>query len=173
MKRVLLLLLVLLACAPDAPEEARVPDEQLWDRSYGSQIRVLFFAEGSLDLRWREEARSLALQEDPADRIEVTLKELLRGPLQGKGRAFPEGSRMRQLFLEEGGHLVLDFGQETAQLLRWAGSVEERVALEALKRTLRVNFPELESLRILIAGQRQASLAGHLLIDERIELGAE
>jgi spore germination protein GerM len=162
MKRLLWMmpLLLLAACAGESPEPpAEVPES--WE-GYGNQVRVLYFAEGSTSLQWREEARALEILEDPAARIEATLNELLAGPREVNGRAFPLGCGLEQVFVESDGTLTLDFSESSAQRLSRAGSLEERVAMAALSRTLRVNFPELRRMRILVGGKQCESLGGHL-----------
>ncbi len=157
--------LLFLACSPGGEDGGETAGEQERWEGYGSQTVVLFFAEGSLDLVWREELRAIELQADVSDRAARTLEELFRGPEEGLGRAFPPGAQLDHVFLEErDGLLTLDFNPVTAQLLVRAGSLEERVALEALLRTLRVNFPAVRSLRILVGGQEAESFGGHLSI---------
>ncbi len=160
-KSILLLLpLLLLACSRDASEPP--PDlPEVWE-GYGNQVRVLYFAEGSTDLRWREEARALEIQADPAARVESTLDALLDGPREVDGRAFPLGCGIEQVFVESDGTVTVDFSLSTARRLARAGSLEECVSMAALRRTLRVNFPELKQIRILVAGEQRESLGGHL-----------
>jgi len=153
-------LLLLAACGGEEPPP-EPPDEEVWE-GYGSQVCVLFFAEGTLDLRWHEEARAVEILEDPTDRVAAVLGELFRGPGQVDGRAWPEGTRLEQLFLEPDGTLTLDFDEPSLRRLARAGSLEERVAMESLRRTLRVNFPEIGGLRILAGGMPRESLAGQL-----------
>jgi spore germination protein GerM len=154
------------------PVPAESAEQDKWE-GFGSQTVVLFFAEGSARTTWREESRAIEMQADLVDRVARAVEELLRGPTAGKGRAFPPGSRLLHAFLEESeGALTLDFDPAVAQALTQAGSVEERVALDSLRRTLRVNFPALRSLRILIGGEMRDSLAGHLSIARPIPLDA-
>jgi len=85
-----------------------------------------------------EEAKDRAIEilEDPADRVAAVLGELFSGPGQVRGRAFPAGTRVEQVFLEAEGTLTLDFSEATVRRLRRAGSLEERVALQSLRRTV-------------------------------------
>ena len=162
MKRIALLfvLLLLVGCGSGGPPP-EPPGEEAWE-GYGSQVCVLFFAEGALDLDWHEEARAVEILEDPADRVAAVLGELFRGPGQVRGRAFPAGTRVDQVFLEADGTLTLDFSATTSRRLLRAGSLEERVALESLRRTLHVNFPEIVDLRLLVAGEPVEAMGGHL-----------
>lgn len=160
-----------LACdQEEGPAPPPVELAEHWE-GYGSQTAVLFFAEGGLDPVWHEELRVVELKDDPVDRIERTVHELLRGPEHGPGRAFPPGMELDHLFFEEEqGLLTLDFSAASAQLLTRAGSLEERIALDALRRCLRVNFPALRRLRLLVGGERAESLGGHLSISEPLGL---
>jgi hypothetical protein len=176
MRRLLLIALALgtVACAsPDAESPAPLPAEQAesWE-GYGSQTVVLFFAEGGLEPTWREELRVIELAEDPSDRVAATLAALFAGPERGLGRAFPPGMAITHLFLEEDqGLLTLDFHPTGIEQLRRAGSIEERIALEALKQCLRVNFPALRRLRILVGGETVATFGGHLNISRPLNIG--
>ena len=163
--------LALAGCDRDeGPAPPPVELAETWE-GYGSQTAVLFFAEGGLDPVWREELRAVELKDDPVDRIERTLVELLRGPEEGAGRAFPPGMEMEHVFLEEQqGLLTLDFSTASAVLLTRAGSLEERIALEALRRCLRVNFPAVRRLRVLVGGEPTESLGGHLSLSEPLRL---
>ncbi len=79
---------------------------------------------------------------------------------------------IEHVFLEEAqGLLTLDFHPSGIERLRRAGSVEERIALEALKQCLRVNFPSLRRLRILVGGETAPTLGGHLNISRPISIG--
>lgn len=168
-------LLALLGGGPGCDKEegpAPPPGEpaESWE-GYGSQTAVLFFAEGGLDPVWHEELRVVELKDDPVDRIERSVNELLRGPERGPGRAFPPGMELEHIFFEEPqGLLTLDFSAASAAVLTRAGSLEERIALEALRRCLRVNFPAVRRLRILVGGERAETLGGHLSISEPLLL---
>ena len=165
--------LALLVCACGSDEQPRgggADREEKWE-GYGSQTIVLFYAEGSIAPRWNEELRLIEVREDPVDRVARALEELLAGPEQVKGRAFPEGVGLEHVFLEEQlGVLTVDFAPVVAELLTRAGSAEEKIAIESLKRTLRVNFPALRSLRILIGGETRETLGGHLDISSPLPL---
>jgi len=162
------------ACGPrDAESPALLPAEgaDSWD-GYGSQTVVLFFAEGDLEPIWREELRVIELAEDPSERVELTLAALFSGPERGLGRAFPPGMAIEHVFLEEAqGLLTLDFHPTGIEQLKRAGSIEERIALEALKQCLRVNFPSLRRVRILVGGETVPTLGGHLNISRPLSIG--
>lgn len=160
-----------LACdKEEGPAPPPVELAESWE-GYGSQTAVLFFAEGGLDPVWHEELRVVELKDDPVDRIERTVHELLRGPEHGPGRAFPAGMELEHIFYEEPqGLLTLDFSAASAALLTRAGSLEERIALDALRRCLRVNFPAVRRLRLLVGGERAETLGGHLSISEPLSL---
>ena len=168
---ILLLLALLAGCGSrQETEDLENITAEGWE-GYGSQTVVLFFADEREEPRWFEELRVVELHEDSADRVARCLRELFRGPEKGKGRAFPPGTQLAHLFVEDAeGLLTLDFSPATAQLLTRAGSVAERVALESLRRTLRVNFPELKRLRILVGGQPAETLGGHLSVSRPMTL---
>lgn len=169
----LLIALSLAACGPEeTPQPLPVEQGERWD-GYGTQTVVLFFAEGGLEPTWREELRVIELAEDPSDRIAAALEALFRGPERGLGRAFPQGIALAHVFLEERqGLLTLDFEPAGLLQLTRAGSLEERIALESLQLCLRVNFPSVRRLRILVGGETVETLGGHLNISRPLPVGA-
>jgi len=169
----LLIALLAVSCGPEQmPEPLPLEQAEQWE-GYGTQTVVLFFAEGGLEPVWREELRVIELAEDPSDRIAAALEALLRGPERGLGRAFPQGVALAHVFLEERqGLLTLDFEPAGVQLLTRAGSMEERIALESLQICLRVNFPSVRRLRILVGGETVETLGGHLNIARPLPVSA-
>jgi len=156
---ILLLLALLAGCGSrQETEDLENITAEGWE-GYGSQTVVLFFA---------DERRSPTGSRAARGRAERRLRRP-RGPLsqgaipgagEGQGARLSAGTQLAHLFVEDAeGLLTLDFSPATAQLLTRAGSVAERVALESLRRTLRVNFPELKRLRILVGGQPAETLA--------------
>ena len=167
-----LLMLAASGCGEsNPPEPLPVEQAEAWE-GYGTQTVVLFFAEGGLEPSWREELRVIELADDPVERIDSALAELLRGPERGLGRALPAGVALEHIFLEERqGLLTLDINPAGAAAITRAGSLEERIALEALRRCLRVNFPSVHRLRILVGGESAETLGGHLNISRPLRLG--
>lgn len=106
------------------------------------------------------------------DRLKQTVSALTRGPGPDSplDPVLPVGTSLRDLYLDKGGILYVDFGQEL--ISTWpSGSAAEVLAAGALANTLIVNFAEVRKVRILVAGEEIRTLGGHL--DLTLPLTAE
>ena len=89
----------------------------------------------------------------------ITQESLARAG--GLLNAIPVGTAVRNVFIDENKCVYIDF--ERSIIDRHVGGTEgESLTLEALKRTMAENFPELDSMKLLVEGKELASLAGHI-----------
>ena len=108
-------------------------------------------------------------------RAEEDLRELLvqlcAGPTSsGAISALPERTRVLAAFFDgEGQHAVLDFSTELV-VRHPGGSAAEAATLTSILRTVAINFPELQTCRILVEGGEVESLGGHLALGREFDL---
>ena len=117
----------------------------------GRTERVLFFPEYD-KARVRGEARILPKKENREDDILLLTRELVLGPFEVHyDRVFPKSTDVESVLLRDGS-LYIDFSLDP--ILRNEGSVlsfEEKIGV--LKRTIRFNFPSVESIRVSFKGE--------------------
>ena len=80
-------------------------------------------------------------------------------PCTGLVSAFPEGAGLRAVYPLGEGLLIVDL---TGQAATGAGSDVETLRVYGLVNTLRINFPEVRAVRILVEGREVETLLGHL-----------
>lgn len=93
------------------------------------------------------------------DRARQVLSELLSGPDEGLLAAMPAGVRLREFYLLPDGTAFADFSGEIRSVRGTAG---ERIGLQSVVLSLRMNFPEIRRVGILVDGEEVETLAGHV-----------
>lgn len=153
------------AAAPSADGTASSLTESL------REIMVLF--PSASDEQLHAEKRTILWTASVEDRARQILSELVVGPQGGpqggseteggaKDRllpAMPSGVKLREFFLLGDGTGFADLSRE---ILAVRGAAGERIALQAIVLTLRVNCPEIRRVMVLVDGQDVESLAGHI-----------
>ncbi len=149
-------------------KEARQPDQRipiLVEPELPPRDIELFFADsnGSYLL---PEGRQIRGCEDDRECIISLLSELVKGSQQGQQPVLPEQARILSVELEN--DLVrVDF---TRQLVDHhpGGSLSELLTVYSLTNSLVENFSYLRQVQILVEGQPQQTLKGHVRIDQPI-----
>ncbi len=104
------------------------------------------------------------------DELLAVLQALCDGPSAGGGVAvIPRGTRPLGVFYsEKDGSAVIDFSREIVAN-HPGGSAGEQMTIAAIMRTIALNFPEVRSCTILVAGAQVETLAGHIGLAEPLE----
>ncbi|HHT89702.1 MAG: GerMN domain-containing protein [Bacillota bacterium] len=99
---------------------------------------------------------------------EVALKELLKGPVDDEEllESVPGGVRLLDLEVR-GGLATANFSRELVTNFP-GGSLTEAYLLEAIVNTL-TEFPDIEEVQILVAGEIIESIGGHILITKPLQ----
>lgn len=103
--------------------------------------------------------------------LRALLEELARGPdTSGAISGLPERARLLAVFLDQDARqAVLDYSSELVTN-HPGGSASELATLTSILRTVALNFPQLETCRVLIDGAEVETLAGHLTLADPFEL---
>lgn len=112
------------------------------------------------------ELREIPGCDDDRDCIGSLLQELISGPQQGGLPVLPASARVLGIELEN--DLVqVNFSRQLVDL-HPGGSLSELLTVYGLANSLAENFSYLRQLQILIDGQPQATLKGHVRIDQPV-----
>lgn len=115
------------------------------------------------------EQRTLPLPESDAAALSLVAKELLKGSAnESIPRPLPEDSVIRAAYLLPEGLAVVDVGGPTLASGWNTGSHGEMIAIYSLVQTIVSNFPSVQRVRILVNGQPEQTLAGHIEIDRSL-----
>lgn len=93
------------------------------------------------------------------------VNDLLAGPMKGNARIFSDQARLRQVYLLDGGTIVVDLSKETAEQLI-GGVVTELTALHSISRSLIENVGQIKQVKFLVEGHEQPTFSGHVSILE-------
>ncbi|MBE3587051.1 MAG: GerMN domain-containing protein [Thermoanaerobacteraceae bacterium] len=98
----------------------------------------------------------------------ATIEELCRGPVSGSGLnpTIPPGTRLKDINIKDGVATV-DFSREL-KTKHWGGSSGELLTVYSIVNTL-TQFPSVQKVQLLVEGERQQSLAGHLDISRPLQ----
>lgn len=122
----------------------------------GNRSVTLFFAEGT---RLARETRVL----DPCDNDSTCLKsaidELLNGPVGEFEETLPEGTAVDAVRVE-GSLATIEFNRTFSEAML-PGSSAEMLAVYSIVNTVAVNFPQIQKVKINVAGNR-AVILSHL-----------
>jgi len=148
-----------------AEEEVDVAEEM------GTRSVTLYF--GRADAQgFLTESRTVATRRHRDEEIELVIGELLRGPRSQRAvSAFPRGSRLRNAFFDTQQRvLYLDFNAALVANLN-PGSASELALLGSVLRTIAIDFPEVESVQLLVDGLEIETLGGHLDLTRPLRTG--
>ena len=109
------------------------------------------------------ETREIFDTASPVDRAKQILADLISGPSESIGAypALPPGTRLRQVYVLEGGIAWVDFTADLKNGLG-GGTHNELLAVYAVVNSLALNLPEIQRVGILIDGRVSKTLGGHL-----------
>ena len=105
---------------------------------------------------------------DALARARAIVEMLLAGPPDPLLSPFPEGTRLRALYLPDGGDAYVDLSQEVTNA-HSGGSLDELFTVYALVNALTTNVPEIRAVQILIEGREVDTLAGHVDLRHPLE----
>ncbi|MCL6481572.1 MAG: GerMN domain-containing protein [Firmicutes bacterium] len=111
----------------------------------------------------------LPLAEDPEQRARQVLNALIVDAPSPQHRTLPLELTLLAFYLLPDGSAVADFSHDLATATP-SGILSEQMAVDSIARTLEANLPAVRRLKILIQGQEQETLAGHLDLTGWIEL---
>ena len=103
----------------------------------------------------------LPLSSDPALRSKQVLAALITDPPKPSQRTLPEDTEVLGFYVLPDGTAIADFSDNISTETP-SGILSEGLAVDSLARTLEANVTSLRRLRILIHGQEEDTLAGHM-----------
>jgi hypothetical protein len=121
----------------------------------------LFWASDTVDSTLAPVTVELPLSNDPVLRSKQVLNTLLAGPVDVELRTLPPDALLLAFYLLPDGTAIADFSEALATSIP-SGIASEQLAVNSIARTLEVNVPQVQRLKILIHGQEVETLAGHL-----------
>ena len=108
---------------------------------------------------------------EPEDELRAAMEELVKGPLSKDklSPTIPEGARLISIKIVKD-VAYANFSRELSSK-HPGGSRGELLTIYSIVNTLALNFPEIKKVKLLIDGETEETLAGHILIS--IPLGPD
>ena len=140
--------------AQDTEKTEETPDEN------SIEVKLYFLdQEGNILV---PEKRFISKYGDITDQMKLTLIELIRGPQTGFVPTIPQGTEVREVFLDEKQCAYVDFSRVISQN-HAGGTTGELVTISSIVNTLTQTFPkQIRKVRILIDGREAKTMAGHV-----------
>ena len=161
-----LVFLLVSSLGPDAPTPA-TDTPGTGGASDGTAVATLYYVtEDGLQLVGVE--REIPAAPDALGRARVIVEMLLAGPPEPLLSAVPEGTRLRALYLPDGGDAYVDLSHEVTNA-HSGGSLDELFTVYALVNALTANVPQIRAVQILIDGREVDTLAGHVDLRHPLE----
>jgi hypothetical protein len=93
--------------------------------------------------------------------IEELVKALIGGSNTGLVRTFPEGTKVKDVDIKEGGTAHISFSKELVDL-HPGGSASEMMTIYSLTNTVTHNMPKIKSVKLLVEGKEIETIKGHI-----------
>ena len=135
----------------------------------GQMKVILYFSDDQAEYLIGE-PRKIALRNEPADIARAVMEALITGPQSGLQPTIPRDTQVRKVAVGNGGVCTVDFSKEI-QTNHSGGTSGELMTVYSIVSSLTENVPGVQSVRILVEGEPQETLAGHLYIG--VPLGPE
>ncbi len=133
-----------------------------------SSTEVSLYFVHAEELKLVAERRALSQTANIVEQIKSTVTELIRGSATALIPTIPEGTVVREVFLDEKGCVYVDFSLALSEK-HPGGTTGELVTIASIVNTLTANFPEeIRRVRILIDGKEAGTIAGHIDISKPI-----
>ncbi len=164
---VMLIVLVILFISgggeePPLLDPVPIPDDQGEDQAAARQTRtVTLFFLSEKDFLLHPEEREIYTYEQTVFEAKQTIEELVRGSSDGAVASIPSGTRLREMYITRDGIAYVDFSRELKDNHR-SGTTAEVATVFAIVNSLTYNFKSIKRVSILIEGNEQETLNGHV-----------
>ena len=130
------------------------------EKSPGRIIVHLYFSDSDNSFLISEE-RSLSGRIRPEALGFQIMNALLEGPKQALERTIPEETLLRGFYILQNHTAYVDLSREIRER-HPGGARSELMTIYSIVNSLILNIPEIETVKILVEGKEEATLAGHV-----------
>lgn len=107
------------------------------------------------------ESREIYRTASEIDQIKQAVMELINGSSKDLVPVIPDGTVLKEVYLDKNGTAYVDFSAEFVQN-HPGGSSGEIMTIYGIVNTLCANFSDVKSVRILVEGKEIETISGHL-----------
>jgi germination protein M len=134
----------------------------------GNTMNIKLFYLGPDGNTYLPETRTITKYGNTVDQVKITLMELIRGPMTNLIPTIPQGTDIREVFIDGKRCAYVDFSRAISQN-HIGGTTGELATIASVVNTLTENFPkDINKVMILIDGREARTIAGHIDITKPI-----
>jgi hypothetical protein len=131
-----------------------------------SRQKIALFFGDPLAEGFKEGSAEIYQSEQQINRIKQALLILLQGPsAKGYINLIPEGTQLREAYLDTNNFLFIDLSSEMSTNCK-GGTTGEYEAVYSIINSVFSNFPWVKGVKLLINGEEKDSLAGHISLKD-------
>ena len=148
-------------CEDPAGQNTRTREIQTYSEKSPDRIIVHLYFSDSDNAFLVSEERSLSGRTGPEALGFEIMNALLEGPKQALERTIPEGTLLRGFYILKNRTAYVDLSREIREG-HPGGAKSELMTIYSMVNSLILNIPEIETVRILVEGKEETTLAGHV-----------
>jgi spore germination protein GerM len=148
-------------CEDPAGRKTITHEKQTHSETSPDRIIVHLYFSDSDNAFLISEERSLSARIRPEILGFQIINALLEGPKQALERTIPEGTLLRGFYILQNRTAYVDLSRELREG-HPGGARSELMTIYSIVNSLILNIPEIETVRILVEGKEETTLAGHV-----------
>jgi len=158
---IILCLFLWTGCEDPTGQEKITRENQTHSEKSPDRIIVHLYFSDSDNAFLVSEERSLSARIRPEALGFQIMNALLEGPKQALERTIPEGTLLRGFYILQNRTAYVDLSRELVEG-HPGGAKSELMTIYSMVNSLILNIPEIETVRILVEGKEETTLAGHV-----------
>jgi spore germination protein GerM len=148
-------------CADPADQKTVAREDQAHSEKLPDRIIVhLYFSDSDNSFLISEERSFSARMRPEALGLQI-MNALLEGPKHALERTIPEGTLLRGFYILQNRTAYVDLSREIRER-HPGGAKSELMTIYSMVNSLILNIPEIETVKILVEGKEETTLAGHV-----------
>ena len=157
----ILCLLLWTGCEDPAGQKTVTQKPQVHSEKLPDRVFVHLYFSDSDNAFLVSEERSLSAGIRPEALGLQIMNALLEGPKQALERTIPEGTLLRGFYILKNRTAYVDLSRELREG-HPGGAKSELLTIYSMVNSLILNIPEIETVKILVEGKEETTLAGHV-----------
>jgi germination protein M len=127
----------------------------------GRKIKARLFYVSEDGTRLASVERDIAYGEGPLDQAREIISAQIAPVTEPLVSAVPPGTKLRALFITEGGETYVDLSREVASS-HTGGTLDEILTIYTIVNALTANLPAITAVQVLVDGKEVDTLSGHV-----------
>ncbi len=123
---------------------------------------VVYYGDPETD-KLKSYSTKIYLDDHIINEVKQVLERLLGNPTQDYTRVIPEGTAIREVYIDSNSILYIDLSEEF-MINNKGGTTFEYLSVYSIIKSIFFNFKQIRGIKLLINGTEQDTVSGHLSI---------